>query len=250
MRFPRRRLDTKLAVLLLRSAYEVADELDFVAMDKFQSTQWKRRAAEQELYLKTLLPLRPVQGDLSDPLYYDFMVFVSSVVTGELMQRGEQVFTELTGADGESRTVRRASEYSDNKTLPEAYARLVGDLIFTRLRDGFEDQAFNGPMECPRGEWACIVAGVQSMLDCFQTGGFALSLRITDADETARKLRIHVEGSATLYALAEVASRKASPPPAFVEYALLAFLRASGWNASTTMRLSRTGYDLDVELVK
>lgn len=36
VKFQRKRLDLKFAVLLMRSSYEAADELDFVAMDKFQ----------------------------------------------------------------------------------------------------------------------------------------------------------------------------------------------------------------------
>ena len=47
VRFPRSRVATPFAVLLLRSSYETTDELDFVPMDKFQSIWWNRRAAEQ-----------------------------------------------------------------------------------------------------------------------------------------------------------------------------------------------------------
>jgi hypothetical protein len=36
VKFQRKRLDLKFAVLLMRSSYEAADELDFVAMNKFQ----------------------------------------------------------------------------------------------------------------------------------------------------------------------------------------------------------------------
>jgi hypothetical protein len=39
----------RFAVLLMRSAYDSVDELDFVAMNKFQKDFWKLRQSEQEV---------------------------------------------------------------------------------------------------------------------------------------------------------------------------------------------------------
>lgn len=33
-------MDKDLAVLLMRSSYQVADELDFIGMDEFQKVRW------------------------------------------------------------------------------------------------------------------------------------------------------------------------------------------------------------------
>lgn len=41
--FARRQLDLPFAVLLMRSAYEVVDELDVIAMDQFQKRFFERR---------------------------------------------------------------------------------------------------------------------------------------------------------------------------------------------------------------
>ena len=249
VRFPRSRLATPFAVLLLRSSYETTDELDFVPMDKFQSIWWNRRAQEQERYTSLISPLRATQGDVADPLYFDFLCFVQLLVVGELMQRGEQVFTELTGAEGDARVVRRSPDLADNALLPEAYGRLVGDKIFTRLRDGFEDfPSFGGPKACTTRDFACLADGVRAICACFESAGFAFSLRLVVADEAARKMAVHVEGGATLFAMAELANRRAAPLPAFLEYAVLAFARASGWQAAASTRLSRTGFDVELRL--
>ncbi len=249
VRFPRSRLDIKLAVLLLRSSYETVDELDFIPMDRFQQVFWKRRAAEQEAYLALLSPLRVQQGDLTDALYFDFLCFVQLLVIGEQMKVGEQVFQEATGAEGDVQTVRRDARLADNAALPEEYARRVGDKVFTRLRDGFEEESFGGPKACAAADVTCAADGVASLLRCFESRGFAFSARVTDVDEAARRLRVHVEGGATLFATAELAARRSSPPPAFLEYTLHAFLRASGWpEAAIATRASRTGLDIDVSL--
>ena len=51
VRVQRRRLDLKLAVLLLRSGYESVDELDVIPMEQFQILFWKQR---QQVSLRQL----------------------------------------------------------------------------------------------------------------------------------------------------------------------------------------------------
>lgn len=77
--FPRRMLNLKFAVLLMRSAYEAVDALDFIPMDKFQIKFWKLRQSEVEPYTLQCRPLRVKYGDLTDPvcalLPLSFVVF-------------------------------------------------------------------------------------------------------------------------------------------------------------------------------
>jgi len=54
---PRRTLNRSFAVMLLRTGYETADFLDFVAMDKFQQEFWLTRAAEWEPYRMQYSPI-------------------------------------------------------------------------------------------------------------------------------------------------------------------------------------------------
>jgi hypothetical protein len=222
----------------------VADELDFVPMDRFQVANWKRRRDGQEAYAKLLLPLKVTQGALSDPAYFDYVTSVQLSTISELMKKGEQVFTEATGADGVETVVRRDARLADNALLPEAYAVRLGDRLFQALRDGFEDEAFGGPSACTSLDWGCTVAGARTIVGLLVSRGFAFGGALTDENETQRTFRVRLEGAATLYAAADSAARGVSPPPAFAEYAMSGFFRASGWTPSVATRASRSAFDM------
>lgn len=65
----RPRLEKDFAVLLMRSSYNVLDELDCVGMDQFQRDFFIIRQAEYEPYVNQLGPGMVQQGDLTDPYY-------------------------------------------------------------------------------------------------------------------------------------------------------------------------------------
>ena len=69
-----------------------------------------------------------MQGDLADPLYFDFISFCQSVVLAFSMRNGLQDFIEKVGAEGETLVVRRNEIYKDNKQLPTIHAQLTGTL--------------------------------------------------------------------------------------------------------------------------
>ena len=73
---PRKRMDLSLAVLLMRSSYGIVDDLDFILMDMFQKDFFIFRQDEWEDY-KSKHPT-VMQGDLADPLYFDFISFAQS----------------------------------------------------------------------------------------------------------------------------------------------------------------------------
>lgn len=50
VKVPRKTLDQRFAILLLRSTYEAVDALDYMPMDEFQKTFWLQRQAEWESY--------------------------------------------------------------------------------------------------------------------------------------------------------------------------------------------------------
>jgi hypothetical protein len=272
VRVPRARVNLKLAVLCLRSSYEAADELDFVAMDTFQVKFWKRRAAEQEAYLQLLAPVRVTQGDLEDPAYLDYVrarfmllacaltpsalrttllqvSFAQLLTIGQLMRPGtaQQVFQEATGAEGTVRTVVRDPALRDDALLPEAYARLVGDKLFTGLRDGFEEEVFGGPAACAAStpdRFACAVDGVRALLAVFVARGYAFSGEVLDVDAATRRFRVRMGGTATLWAMQSLAARASTPSCDFVGYAVAAFLRASGWaDAAYSSQASSTALE-------
>lgn len=61
---PRRKLEQSFAVLLMRSGYDVADSLDFTAMDTFQKQFWLQRQSEWEGYRQQYSPLTVTQVQL------------------------------------------------------------------------------------------------------------------------------------------------------------------------------------------
>jgi hypothetical protein len=81
------------AVLLMRSTYEAADALDFIAMDKFQAKFWKFRQAEFEAYKLLVDPLPVPVGNLASPIYFDFIAFSQWATLSQAMRDAPQVFS-------------------------------------------------------------------------------------------------------------------------------------------------------------
>lgn len=65
----RPRLSQDFAILLMRSSYNVLDELDCVAMDQFQRDFFLIRQAEYQPYVDQLGAGFVQQGDLTNPYY-------------------------------------------------------------------------------------------------------------------------------------------------------------------------------------
>lgn len=68
---PRKRMELTFSVQLMRLSYAVVDDLDFVPMDEFQRDFFLFRQDEWEDY-RGYHPT-VMQGDLADPLYFDFI---------------------------------------------------------------------------------------------------------------------------------------------------------------------------------
>ena len=77
----RPRLTQDFAVLLMRSSYNVLDELDCVPMDQFQRDFFIIRQAEYELYVNQLGVGFVQQGDLTNPYYVRQRVFLLLLTT-------------------------------------------------------------------------------------------------------------------------------------------------------------------------
>ena len=77
---------------MYRSSYNTADELDFVAMDEFQKDFFLFRQSEWEDYKRYHETV--MQGDLEDPLYFDFISFCQYVTISNKMKQGLFQFVE------------------------------------------------------------------------------------------------------------------------------------------------------------
>jgi len=255
IKFPRKRLDIKFAVLLMRSTYEAVDALDFIPMDKFQVKFWKQRQSEYESYVRLYEPLKFTQGDLADPLYFDFIAYSQyTAISREIQSDPPKVFQESQGAEGPVVTVRRAAEFEDNAKLPAFLERGVGDRIYEGMRDGFRTGAdsievlFGAPRPCGRAAGLeCAVAGAEEILKVFQERGYCLKAAVTDVrpGEKGRggTFHIRVEGPATLWGLQRLESRLSVVYHSFHSLAIAAFLRASGYEVSYSQKVSDTGTD-------
>ena len=256
VRFPRTKLSLRLAVLLLRSGYETVDAMDILPMDQFQVKFWKSRQAEWEPYTFQYAPLVIEQGNLEDPLYFDFISYVQFEVVAREMPKSAGVFEERAGAEGTTRVVRRDPSLADNAILPAVLAQRLGDTIYARLRYGFEDTAFPGCPEPARlgdefeANAATIEKGVAALTKCMVDKGYGLrsDVAVVDMKQEKRRvrMRIVVEGVANLWGAQALAARGVSPPNEYLGFALTAYCRASGIGSFYASKASDTAVEIEL----
>lgn len=160
----RSRMDKEFAVLLMRSSYNVADELDFVPMDQFQKEFFFIRQNEWEDYYNSFPKLGLIQGDLTDPKYFDFISYAQYLTLDQEMKNGKQIFEELVNANGESQIVRRNPLYSDNTLLPIEHSKRVGNRILDYM---LERPANIAPVIEKEGTIDSLFDNIQRILDIF-----------------------------------------------------------------------------------
>jgi hypothetical protein len=294
---PRRTLDLRFAVLLMRSVYDAVDGCDVLAMRDFQVSFWKLREGAAEAYAQLISPLEARKGDLSDPNYFDFISYASAAAADAAL-RGhpprvfEEEYDECELKDDQdecpilTRVVRRDAP-ADDADLPAEFWRRAGDLIYGGLAGGFRGETFAGvPAPLPAGASADdVVAGFRAMLGALVASGYALrsGVEVVSAATTGGgqgegqgrgrgqgqqqqqlELRVTLEGAATQWGSAALASRRSKVMTLHEAAALDGWLRAAaaagaappsggGWRAvsveaefgdasrATTWRLVRGG---------
>jgi len=132
---PRKRMELPFAVQLMRNSYATADDLDFVPMDEFQRDFFLFRQSEWEDY-RNYHP-NVMQGDLADPVYFDFISFAQYATIAYKAKYGKMDFVEKFNADGDSQVVKRNKYLEDNSILPLAFTRLVGDKLLDFMLDKY-----------------------------------------------------------------------------------------------------------------
>ncbi|WIA08996.1 hypothetical protein OEZ85_008410 [Tetradesmus obliquus] len=174
--FPRKQLDTRFAVLLMRSSYDAVDALDFIPKQQFEAKFWKLRQSELEGYNYLYSPIKMRAGDLSDPLYFDFISFSQYATISREMGQPQRVFEEYyeicpPGAGDDDpcesgqKVVTRPPQYADDSQLPAYFFQKTGDLIYDGLLNGFRGEDFGGPPPAPAGaSIQQLAAGVQQLL--------------------------------------------------------------------------------------
>ncbi|KAI8463524.1 MAG: hypothetical protein J3K34DRAFT_389034 [Monoraphidium minutum] len=265
--FPRKSLDLRFAVLLMRRragappSYDAADVLDFVSMERFQISFWKYRQSEIEQYTLQYKPLTFKAGDLTDPLYFDFISYSQYATLSRALRAPEKVFEEryscedLGPDDDESacsetltRVVRRPAAFDDDAALPQAFSDAAGDRIYNGLVGGFRGEDFGGPPPAPRGAGLRELAGgVGAILGIFKGRGYCLDAAVSEVEEAAGgggggRFVVRVTGPATLWGLTALAGQRALVANTHDAMAVAAYLRASGRASSRELELTDTGY--------
>ncbi|GLC41889.1 hypothetical protein PLESTB_001043800 [Pleodorina starrii] len=244
--FPRKNLAQPFAVLLMRSAYETVDDLDFIPMNDFQKAFWKLRASEQEAYNLQYSPLKPRIGDVTDSLYFDFISYSQFSTISSQMPQGQQVFKEYCeDCPDLYRIVRRDAALADNALLPAAFFTRTGDKIYAGLRNGFRDFQFGGPPPLPAGaSLAALTTAVQNLLDVMVNNGYALKAEVYDVDDAEQSFKVKITGPANLWGLTNLNFRRSLVLNAYDCMAVDALLRASGRSASFELSTSPSGVDV------
>jgi len=97
----RRSLDQKFAVLLMRTSYNVLDEMDVVGMDQFQRDFFLVRSTYYQDYVTALGGSTVVkQGDLTDPNYFDYISFAQYRTINYELLKPASIFKEQQVSEG------------------------------------------------------------------------------------------------------------------------------------------------------
>jgi len=207
----RPKLDLDFAVLLMRSSYNVLDELDVVAMDQFQRDFFLIRQAEYEPYVAQLGAGFVKQGDLTDPYYFDFISFAQyKAINREITVDPAFVFEErqpVEVGEGEpqkfvSRIIKRDPTLT-NDLLPVEHSRKVGEQILARF-DALFGGSKSGLPEYPdrRPTASELLAALEQLVKLFLINGFAWdgnAALVSEASDGKLQLCLTLTSPATIW---------------------------------------------------
>jgi len=219
------------AVLLMRSSYAVADELDYYPMDEFQKDFFLLRQREWEVY-REQMPTT-LQGDLADPNYFDFISFCQYATIDASMKQGRQVFEELIDANGTTTVVARDPSLRDNALLPDVFLQRVGDRILNYLVDTYPT---GGPRLPSVPTAASVLQGVQAIVNLFEVNDYHLLARLSPATDG---FELTIVAPATFWGQ-EVNDWQDTLRNDFEAITIQAYLRRSGVPATYTTRIAGT----------
>lgn len=239
---PRARMDLNFSIMLMRSSYAVADELDFMPMNDFQRNLFVFRQNEWEQY-KDKLPVR--QGDLSDPNYFDFMSLCQYATIASGMRNGRELFEELVDANGTTVVVNRAvadpPSPMSNRELPGVHAERVGRRILKWIDENSPGFSPRVPLQ-GRPETAMDLAdGINNISTAFELSGYMLTAAVEPLTDNGRQVGISwtLVAPATLWSAQVLAQRGDTPVNDFAAKAALAYLQRCGVPAKCTTRFEK-----------
>lgn len=200
---PRSKLEQDFAVLLMRTSYSLADELDFFPMDEFQKDFFLFRQREWEVYREELPGVQ--QGMLTDPAYFDFISFAqyatisaSARAAASDLRNGVQLFEEQVDANGTKVVKQRDPSFADSEVMLARHSQRMGetvlDWILGRYPSTFAPQLPKGPATA-----AAVLEGVQRILNIFEINGYMLLSKLEPLDDGASGVRVTLVAPASLW---------------------------------------------------
>jgi hypothetical protein len=136
-----------------------------------------------------------MQGDLADPAYFDFISFAQYVVLSDKMKSGKVDFIEKVGAEGETVSVHRDPQWTDNSILPTVHSSLVGDKILQFIYDTYppsilpptrtRTRTLPDSLATPHTPEMLrdFISDAQLLLDIFTFNSFALNMTIAELQQ-------------------------------------------------------------------
>lgn len=170
-----------------------------------------------------------IQGDISSPLYFDFISAMQFVTIGEEMKTGKQIFQEYCEeceGDDKYKLVSRDPQYQDNALLPSVFARLLGDSL---LQKCFDLEGFSDKVISPRADLASVstmdlIEHAKKLLE-YLVGycGYAVGADLVSTGPNTFIARI--DGPANLWALQYLSSKGATLLPSYEAFLIDALFR-------------------------
>lgn len=122
------------------------------------------------------------QGDLSDPMYFDFISAAQFATVTQLMGEGKLIFEERTGAEGTVSVVSRDASLQNDEVLPAAFFRIAGDKMYAGLMANFTGENFYTQPPQPTAAGAPdsdVIAGLSQLYKKMVELGYALEVKVS-----------------------------------------------------------------------
>ena len=263
--FPRKRLRLRLAILLLRSTYEAVDSAQVLSEEDFQKRFFFERQSQWQSYRNLYSPQRIDQGDLADPLYFDYIAAAQWLTISKLLDDAETLpriyeRTEYVppneDSDFEEQWVKKVTERNPalltTAALRKYVPRAMGDNVLRMAETDFADAELAVPAPCPaRGDITkCVYEGAKLILQSLVDGGYALKVNVglLERHGDVGKFTVRLEGPCTLWAAQALRNRRATVSPEIECYVLDAWARRSGAELAWASRIGDSSIERDFRI--
>ena len=138
------------AVLLTRTSYVETDQLDILPVNQLERDMYRLRTAAYEPYKQRVGSI--MQGDLTDPKYFDYMQIVQYLIMNRAIKDPETEFEEMQpdSQDTESEAAPKLQMVRVKRTLPdELLVSTFDERVGTSILDYFLDRYKGTPIALP-----------------------------------------------------------------------------------------------------